>query len=294
MDIDKILQTLFMLMRDKKEYFMNNFEKKIIDQMNILLEKNAINEKFFLNQNIYFTSKTVIIRADSNMHTILENHVYQSVNEMVVYHYTSDKAAKNIRTTGLFRFYSILKRYRDGELKPFLHKFGFDNAFDKTVQLKYRLDYENETKDIQYFSDLDYKNIFYASFVEASENETKEMQYFSDLCETRLKFLIKSTKGFFRKINYHNDSKYNLLLELRNIANRDTRKFIVEGMASRFASFCISEDYIIENEYRAYWRHWSEKDGFIVNKDEKNDRYINIPLGEKIFRGLKSNYWIKT
>lgn len=254
---------------------MLSLEQEIVETMNAVLNTTTIQERFEFLKNVTMPQdgKTVIIPATSPIHKVLENYMYPSFKELIVYHYTSDEAAQNIKANNTFRFYSILKRYGEGELTPFLQKFGFDEAFDALGKLKYLSDYEH---------------IFYASFVKAPVDNinTEEMDYLSAGHETRLKFRIRSAKNFFRKINYENDEKYNLFLELKKIANEYGKEFLVEGMSGRFASFCISEDYKIENEYRAYWRHWSDCDGFTVKEDEDGNKYIEIPLGEDNFSGI--------
>lgn len=135
----------------------------------------------------------------------------------------------------------------------------------------------------------DYKNIFYSSFVTVPTNniDIQEMKYFSEICDSRLKFKITSTKGYFREIKYHDDYKYNLILDLKKLANSYDKRFIIEGMSGRFASFCINEDYKIENEYRIYWRHWSKEDGFSIQTDQDDNTYIEIKLDENNFSGIK-------
>lgn len=248
---------------------------EILSEMNDFLKRNtSIKEEFILQNNIHITDNTVIIKSASKMHEVLEDYVYPPIEEMEVYHYTSKEAAVNIQETNILRFYNILKRYGEGELKPFLEKFGFNEAFDKFGELKYISDYEN---------------IFYCSFLKVPDDdeETDEMKYLSELCDTRLKFRIKSTKGFFRKIKYDRDANFHVLTGLRDIVNRKNKKFIVEGMSGRLASFCIDEDYKIENEYRTYWRHWSKDDGFTIHQDENEDKYIEVILEEDNFSGIK-------
>lgn len=249
-------------------------EKEIINEMNKCLENTSIDERFICFQNVSITQNGIVISSSSNMHQIIEDYVYPPIKTLDVYHYTDNTIAEDIKESNKFRLYNILKRYREGELSPFLHKFGFEKAFDIYGQLK-----EIES----------YKNIFYGSFIEApSDNlKTNEMEYFDSLCETRLKFRITSSKGFFRKINYENDKCYTLFLNLKKVAEKYDKKFLIEGMSGRFASFCIDDSNNIENEYRAYWRHWSECDGFIVNKDENENFFIEIDLNKENFSGIK-------
>lgn len=247
----------------------------IVSKLNKVLNSVGIEEKFIEYKNISIppNSKAIIVSSSSPMHKVLENYMYPPIEELVVYHYTDEEVAQNIKSQGVFRLYNILKRYGEGEIAPFLNKFGFEEAFDGNGQLKAISQYEN---------------IFYGSFIEAplDDIETEEMKNFTDLCETRLKFHIKSSKGFFRKIKYEFDASYNLFNKFKKIAEEHDRKFLIEGMSGRFASFCISDEYKIENEYRAYWRHWSEEDGFVVKDDENQNKYIEIRLEKENFSGI--------
>lgn len=249
-------------------------ESKIIKEMNECLKSVFIEKKFILHNNISISPNGVIISSSSEMHQILEDYIYPPIKELEVYHYTSIEAANNIRKNKNFRLYNILKRYHEGELSPFLSKFGFNEAFDEYGKIK----------DIN-----SYKNIFYASFVKVPENgiDTEEMKYFDSLNDKRLKFKIKSTKKFFRKIKYEDDKHFSLFLNLKKIANKYEKKFLIEGMSGRFASFCIDNSNKIENEYRIYWRHWNTDDGFSIKKDDDNDRFIEIKLNKENFSGIK-------
>ena len=246
----------------------------MIKELNNCLKEVGIQEEF-TSDNIIITSRSVIIKSDSNIHQLLEDYMYPPIEELEVFHYTSEEAYNNIINNQQFRLYNILKRYGEGELSPFLKKFGFDEAFDTSGNIK----------NIEF-----YQNIFYASFIKVPEDgiDTEEMKYFDKLCETRLKFKITSTKNTFRKIRYSNDEYFTFFLKLKEIINNHGKKFIIEGMSTRFATFCIDDNNEIENEYRIYWRYWDTKtNGLSVKKDNEDNNYISLDFNMDNFTGIK-------
>ena len=237
--------------------------------MNKILVEYGIDFNLTL-EDITITEKGIYVLSSSKFYRIVEDYIYPSISEAYVYHFTTNEVLESIQSTKTFRMYSILKRYGEGEIRPLLKKLNFAILFDETYNLK----------NINH-----YKHTFYASFTSVTENSAEE--YFKSLTDVRLKFKIKSTKGYFRKINYMNDTKIEFLEKLHNLIQEKYNKILIlDGILSRFPLFTISNDYEIEDEYRIYWKTFDDGyNPFEIKKDEDNE-YIELPLNKDNFSGI--------
>jgi len=248
--------------------------QKIILDINEILIEYGINFNLTL-EDVTITENGIYVLSSSKFYGIVEEYVYPSISEAYVYHFTTKEASKNIEKTEKFRMYSILKRYGEGEIKPLLKKLNFNMLFDDTDNLKDK---------------NSYKHTFYASFISADETgqQSDTEKYFRSLTDVRLKFKIKSTKGYFRKINYMSNNKIEFLEKLHNlIKEKYNRVLMLDGILSRFPTFTISDEYSIEDEYRIYWKVFDNGyNPFKIKIDEDNNEYIELSLDKNNFTGI--------
>src|SRR5690349_15879476 len=127
--------------------------EEIVDDINCVLAKHAIRERISL-EDISITERIVsdLIMSEPQLSGAIVNHLWPSVADAEVYHYTSRSAAQSIFSERLFRLTNIGKRISEGEIRTFC----------ETHDLRGYL--MPDTKGRALYLDLLAPNTFYASF----------------------------------------------------------------------------------------------------------------------------------
>jgi hypothetical protein len=268
-------------MRQAKE--LKRLMTELLKDINTILLKHGVSEKILL-EDITITEKTVtdLAKQKSKLSESIIDSLWPSISSACVFHYTTREAAESILNSGIFRLYSIAKRYGEGEIV----------AFCKTHQLQGYL--EKDSNWDPTYKNLLMPNIYYTSFADINltkEDEKKLWDEFAAPDGVRLKLEV-STSGQnkdFRKIIYKpaNKKPIGVLWDLLEcIKKKYNRAFILTGW-SRLCAFYLPAHYGLENEYRMLYRVW-EGSKLQPKKDGKN-AYLELPLNSMNECGYKLN-----
>lgn len=245
-------------------------QNALIDSINSILSNYGINDFIDLS-NITITDKTVMdfVKEDQKLSNLIIDAIWPSIDNLTVYHYTSKQAAESILNSGEFRFYSLLKRFNEGEIRTFCENHNLNGYLD-----------QDENGQPKYKS-LIMSNMFYASFTDinlATDQEEYFWRAFAPVDGVRLKLQVTASNPNFRQMVYE-QTKGNplpLLTELtREIRNSFGKEFILSGI-SRLCAFYLAKDFDVENEYRALYRYW---EGFGPSPESDGIyQYVGLPL----------------
>lgn len=229
--------------------------------------------------DITITDKTVndLVKEEKVLSNAIVDKVWPSLDNKVVYHYTSKDAAESILNTSFFRLYNLSKRFTEGEIVTFCENHGLSG-------------YLKEENGEPYYKTQIMKNMYYSSFTDTALTDEQEAYFwrtFAPFDGVRLKLSIQASNPNFRPIVYENKAgqPIGLLSDLvREIRNKHDREFVLSGI-SRLCAFYLAKDFDVENEYRILFRNWD--DGSVKPKTDRGTSYIEIPLGSMGPTGYK-------
>lgn len=239
------------------------------DSINSVLRKYGVKE--IDKSAITVTDKTVndLVKEEKVLSNAVVDKVWPSIDEKIVYHYTSKEAAESILNSSIFRFYNISKRFTEGEIVAFCNNHGLTG-------------YLKNVDGEPYYKGQLMRNMYYSSFTDISLTEDEEEYFwrtFAPVDGVRLKLNIKASNPNFRKMVYE-ETKGQPIPILRDlvqtIRNSHGREFVLSGI-SRLCAFYLSKDFDVENEYRILFRDWG--DGNVGRESDNGFDYIEIPLG---------------
>lgn len=221
--------------------------------------------------DITITDKTVndLVKEEKVLSNAIVDKVWPSIDNKVVYHYTSKDAAESILNTSFFRLYNISKRFTEGEIVTFCQNHGLS-------------EYLKEENGESYYKAQLMRNIYYSSFTDAALTEEQEAYFwrtFAPFDGVRLKLNIEASNPNFRPMVYENKigQPIGILSDIvREVRNKHDREFVLSGM-SRVCAFYLAKDFDVENEYRILFRDWN--DGSVKPKSERGISYVEAPLG---------------
>lgn len=246
-------------------------QNKLIDSINAILVNHGIAESIDL-RDVTITGNTVSDFATENqiLSNLIVNNIWPSIDHQTVYHYTSKDSAESILNSGEFRFYSLLKRFNEDEIKKFCENHGLTGYLE-----------QDENREPKYKS-LIMKNIFYASFTDANITTKQEGYFwrtFGAIDGVRLTLDIEASNLNFRKIVYEEEEGAPIAL-LKNLTTtiRESYglEFLLSGI-SRLCAFYLSKDFDVENEYRALYKYQEGSES--QPKADGAYQYIELPLG---------------
>lgn len=229
--------------------------------------------------DITITDKTVndLVKEEKILSNAIVNKIWPSIDNKVVYHYTSKEAAESILNTSFFRLYNISKRFTEGEIVTFCQNHGLSGYLKK------------ENGEPYYKTQL-MKNMYYSSFTDTTLTDEQEAYFwrtFAPCDGVRLKLNIEASNPNFRPMVYENKKgqPIRILSDLvREIKNKHDREFVLSGI-SRLCAFYLAKDFDVENEYRILFRDWG--DGSVKPKNDRGVSYIEVPLGSMGPTGYK-------
>jgi len=241
----------------------------IVSDINVILRQHGISSAISL-EDITITSKTITdMVLEGKLSNLLINHVWPSIPEETVYHYTSKVAAESIANSGAFRFYSLMKRASESEVESFCRVHALDGYLDASNRVpKYKTDI--------------LPNTFFASFTSTGISNSEERYFWNTFAHSdgaRLKLKITAKNPDFRALVYGESAPKPIpvLTELtKEVLTKYKRHFILAGI-SRLCAFYLPSVYAREKERRALYRHWPG-----VGLQPKNDGlydFIELPLG---------------
>ena len=255
------------------------WQKELIDSINSILSKHGISDRVDLS-NVTVTDKTVsdFVKDNQKLSNLIVDSIWPPIDDLTVYHYTSKEAAESILNSGEFRFYSLLKRFDEGEIKTFCENHGLTGYLD-----------QDENGEPRYKS-LIMSNMFYASFTDINLTTDQEAYFwrvFAPIDGVRLKLSVIASNPNFRKMVYEK-TKGNplpLLNELtKEIRDSFCREFVLSGI-SRLCAFYLAKEFDVENEYRALYRYW---EGFGSSpKSDGTHQYVGVPLDDMNHTGYQ-------
>lgn len=249
----------------------------IPETINAILRAHGVREIGI--SDITITDKTVndLVKEEKILSNAIVNKIWPSIDNKVVYHYTSKEAAESILNTSFFRLYNISKRFTEGEIVTFCQNHGLSGYLKK------------ENGEPYYKTQL-MKNMYYSSFTDTTLTDEQEAYFwrtFAPCDGVRLKLNIEASNPNFRPMVYENKKgqPIRILSDLvREIKNKHDREFVLSGI-SRLCAFYLAKDFDVENEYRILFRDWG--DGSVKPKNDRGVSYIEVPLGSMGPTGYK-------
>ena len=244
--------------------------QEILNRINRILLKHGI-QKICI-RDIIVTDQSVsdlVIPGNPLSNRIIDS-LWTSIDELEVFHYTSQKSAEKILDSNSLRLYSIIKRYGEDEIESFCKNHNL------TGYLK-----ENENSEPFFKINL-MTNLFYSSFTDINIDNIQENYFwntFAGYNGARFRFRVRAQNPNFRKI-YYEDKTGNPIPLLNDISKMlaidYNRVFFLEGM-SRICSYYLTKKYKIELEYRMLYKKF---DGFGPNVMNDGDYdYIDQKFG---------------
>lgn len=245
-------------------------QNALIDDINSILSRHGINDFIDLS-NITITDDTVtdLVKEDHKLSNLIIDDIWPSIGELSVYHYTSKQAAESILNSGEFRFYSLLKRFDEGEIRTFCENHKLNGYL------------EQDENGVPEYKSLIMNNMFYTSFTDINLTAAQEQYFwrvFASVDGVRLKLRITASNSNFRKMVYEKTkgASLPLLSELtEKIRGSYGREFVLSGI-SRLCAFYLAKDFDVENEYRALYRSWKEVGP--SPKSDGNYQYVGLHL----------------
>ena len=252
--------------------------QSMVNDINSILKKNGIS-KTIGPSNITITDKIVsdYVKQEQTLSNEIVDSIWPSIDEMTVYHYTSREAAESILNSNEFRFYSLLKRFDEQEIRRFCEVHDLGGYLDVT---------NGDPK----YKTLIMDSIYYSSFTSTDLTGDQEEYFwktFAAIDGVRLTLKVTASNPNFRKMIYEKtkNKPIKLLSELcQKIKVEYGRTFILSGV-SRLCAFYLAKEFDCENEYRALYKSWSEF-GPRPQTDGQT-KYISIPLGLMSETGYK-------
>lgn len=250
------------------KYWWEELEK-IQDSINSVLRKHGVKE--IDKSAITVTDKTIndFLKEEKTLSNAIIDKLWPSIDQKIVYHYTSKEAAESILNSSTFRLYNISKRFNEGEIVSFCNNHGLTG-------------YLKDVNGEPYYKAQIMRNMYYSSFTDTNLTEDEESYFwrtFASIDGVRLKLNIKASNPNFRRIVYEkkNGQPIPILRDLvHEIRNNHGREFMLSGV-SRLCAFYLSKCFDVENEYRILFRDWG--DGNVEPASDNGFDYIEIPLG---------------
>jgi len=249
----------------------NQMSQALVADINAVLMRHGITSVMSL-QDLVITDKVVsdLVINDAPLSEALIRHLWPSIREDTVYHYTSKAAAESIATSQVFRFYSLTKRHTENEVEAFCTSHGLQGYL------------ELDASGVPKYKSLILPNTFYASFASSNIKPEEEQYFWSTFAHSdgaRLKIKVKASNPNYRCLIYGDTTAKPIpvLAELdQKILGTYQRHFVLKGI-SRLCAFYLSSGYAKENERRALYRTWS---GYGPHpKSDGKHEYIELPLG---------------
>jgi len=243
----------------------------LVADINSILNRHGIKSAVSL-QDLIITDKVVsdLVIDDAPLSEALIRHLWPSIREDTVYHYTSKAAAESIATSKEFRFYCLTKRHTENEVEAFCTAHGLKGYL------------ELDASGVPKYKSLILPNTFYASFTSSNIKPAEEKYFWSTFAHSdgvRLKIKMRASNPNYRSLVYGDATAKPIpvLAELdQKILGTYQRHFILKGI-SRLCAFYLSSGYAKENERRALYRSWP---GYGPNpKSDGTHEYIELPLG---------------
>ncbi|WP_298150288.1 hypothetical protein [Flavobacterium sp.] len=245
-------------------------QQSLVSDINAILSRHGVKGTINLS-DITITDKTVtdFVKEEQKLSNLVVDTIWPSIHNQTVYHYTSKASAESILNSGEFRLYSLLKRFSEGEIETFCQNHELNGYLE-----------QDENQEPKYKS-LIINNMFYASFTDVcltTEQEEYFWRTFASADGVRLKLEVTASNPNFRRMVYesYKGKPIPLLSDLTNVIRTSySREFVLSGI-SRLCAFFLSNEFDIENEYRALYRYW---DGFgTLPKYDGKYQYVGLPL----------------
>lgn len=182
------------------------------------------------------------------------------------YHYTKLNNAKKILEEKQLRLTSLEKRIDQGEIKPFLTKFGYEYPQEKN----------------RYKRTL--SKLYYTSFTSCDVPKRSEEHLWDNFAlkdGARFKFHIKVSTGNFRRIKYGSDidSDGRFFKGIRNLSASELGYDFFWDDASIACATHLGENLRIEHESRLLYSTKWEKFGMKI-ENGGDYSYVNLKFGE--------------
>lgn len=245
----------------------------IVADINKILSTYRISE-VIQQQDITVTDKTVsdMTKSCPKLSNAITNHIWPSVCQETVYHYTSHQAAESILVSHIFRLTNIERRLNDGEITTFCktHELSGYLALNDCGLPRYR--------------SLLMPQLFYASFTEANLSPDDEEYFWRNFAASdgvRLTIKITAKNPNFRKIIYEPKpgTPIPLLQDLiSTVRQNHGREFILQGISRLCAFYLCGQSYSREKEYRVLFKTWPGFGQQPVGTGATS--YVEIPLNQ--------------
>lgn len=237
--------------------------KSIATEINQCLTHHTLTYAPIFDFNDFQTTNNVITNLLTNCKLsdlILKNYFPQ--NPIAEYHHFTDIGAfKNIIEKKELWLFSVKKRFKECEFKPFYDAHNMDGY--KLRQNSAGVPMENELVE----------NAFYTSFTDdklSKEAEAYMWDYFAKKTGVRLVFEVSNLKTHLRQVYYPTSSTQKalpLLTDLINIAQKRNKYLIPKGIAT-IGFFYLPNPLNIERESR-----------LLVKRDA--GKHFNMEFGTK-------------
>lgn len=248
-------------------------KKRVIDEINQILVSHSVPERIDYGDLIFTENvATDAYRQNPCLSSAIVQHVWPSVSEKEVRHFTSRAAAISILSTRKLRLTSILKRFKEGEIETFCKDHNLDGYL------------EHDAHGDPIYKSLLMPNIFYASFTERYllPDELQRMwDGFAAGDGVCITFKIRAKNPNFRRVKYQTEplASISLLKQITDcVRSFENRRFVMGG-TSRISAFYLGKKYSPEMEYRMLHRLWGEDLEKLPKEDELGNKYIEVPLG---------------